>query len=492
MIADALKLSIYFGESVTAGPRLAGEELMRRLEGRGIATAALLRGIEGFGVNRRIHAQRFPDVSTDLPLLAMVVDARRRVEAALEDVDRAVPRGLVTLEHARLASGGDVARVAFPAGPGRSAKLTIYCGSDERAGRRPAYREAVDVLRGHGATGAIVLAGVDGLLGGRRRRAGLLTTNGAPMVIISVGRPDLLRRALPHLAERLAAPVVTLERIAQVKHDGELLEPPPAAAGGADVWQTIRIYTRRTAEVDGLPLYSELTRRLRESGAAGTTTILGEWGFAGDEAPHGDKLGRVSSHRPTYSVCVDRPARIAELWPVIDELTVEHGIVTSRFVPGYRERAGDTAHGSLRVAERLARLADEQRAAAPAPSEDAVTPAEAGAAASGPWVHALLARVERFGRDRGVNAPVVRVTLDDGERFFLYAVEPGPGVDFVTLHPHSERYRDMIAPAEGERLPPRALIVPLIAIAKLELRTRPPRGMRALLAFRGLPAQRRA
>jgi PII-like signaling protein len=379
MIADALKLSVYFGESVSVGPRLAAEDLIRRLERRGIATAVLLRGIEGFGVNRRLHAQRFPDVSTDLPLLAMVVDARRRIEVALDAVDRAVPRGLVTLEHARLASGEDVARATFPAGPGRSAKLTIYCGSDERAGKRPAYREAVDVLRGHGATGAIVLAGVDGLVGGRRRRARLLTTNGAPMVIISVGRPDLLRRALPHLAERLPAPVVTLERIAQVKHDGALLEPPPAAMGGDDVWQTIRIYTRRTAEVDGLPLYSQLTRRLWEASAAGTTTILGEWGFSSDEPPHGDKLGRVGSHRPTYSVLVDRPARIAELWPVVDELTVEHGIVTSRFVPGYRARAGDTVHGSLRVAERLAQLAGEERAEVRAPAEDAA-PAEPGAA----------------------------------------------------------------------------------------------------------------
>jgi PII-like signaling protein len=117
-IADALKLSVYFGESVAAGPLPASEVLMRALERRGIATAALLRGIEGFGLNRRIHAQRFPDVSTDLPLLAMAVDARRRIEAALDDVDRAVPRGLVTLEHARLASGPDVARAEFPAGAG--------------------------------------------------------------------------------------------------------------------------------------------------------------------------------------------------------------------------------------------------------------------------------------------------------------------------------------------------------------------------------------
>jgi PII-like signaling protein len=353
MIADALKLSVYYGESVTAGPLPASEALMRGLERRGIAFAAVLRGTEGFGINRRIHAQRFPDVSTDLPLLAMAVDARRRIEAALDDVDRAVPRGLVTLEHARLASGPDVARAGFPEGPGRAAKLTIYCGADERARGRPAYREAVAALRRHGATGAIVLGGVDGLLAGRRRKARVFAATGTPMVIISVGPADLLHRSFPVLAEILPAPLVTLEAIAQVKHDGELLEPPPSAAsaagGDVDVWQTIRVYTRRTAEVHGNPLYIELTRRLREAGAAGATTVLGEWGFSSDEPPHGDKLGRVASHRPTYTVCIDRPARIAELWPVIDELTTEHGIVTSLFVPGYRERAGAETHGRLRL-----------------------------------------------------------------------------------------------------------------------------------------------
>ncbi|WP_051324769.1 DUF190 domain-containing protein [Candidatus Solirubrobacter pratensis] len=348
MIADALRLSVYFGESITSGPLLASEALMRALQRRGIATAALLRGIEGFGINRRIHAERFPDVSTDLPLLAVAVDARRRIEAALDDVDRAVPRGLVTLEHARLASGPDVAEAEFPPGPGQAAKLTLYCGSDERVMGRPAYRQAVATLRRHGASGAIVLGGVDGLVGGRRRRATLLRSNGAPMVVISVAPAGLLQPCLPYLADLLRSPLVTLERIAQVKHDGALLEPLPSSAHDG-IWQTIRVYTRRTAQVDGRPLYGELTRRLRRADAAGATTIMGEWGFSSDEPPHGDKLGRVASHRPTYTVCIDRPSRIAELWPVIDELTAEHAIVTSLFVPGYRERAAGTARGTLRV-----------------------------------------------------------------------------------------------------------------------------------------------
>jgi PII-like signaling protein len=178
---------------------------------------------------------------------------------------------------------------------------------------------------------------------------------GAPMLIISVGPAGPLQQSLSQLAELLPWPVVTLEAIAELKHDGELLEPPPSAAGAArlrgDVWQTIRVYTRRTADVDGHAHYSELTRRLRWAGA-GATTILGDWGFSSDEPPYGDRLGRVASRRPTYTVYNDRPQRVAEVWPVIGEVTAAHGIVTSLIVPGYRERAGDTVHVSLDLGSR--------------------------------------------------------------------------------------------------------------------------------------------
>jgi PII-like signaling protein len=202
-----------------------------------------------------------------------------------------------------------------------------------------------------------VLPGVDGLLRGRRRRARLFSTNAStPMTIISVGRLDRLRRSLPQLAQILVEPIVTLEPITQIKHDGKLLEPPPSVAraelDGADVWQTIRVYTRRSAQVNGRALHSELVRCLREAGAAGATTILGDWGFSSDERPYGDRLGRVTSHRPTYTVYIDRPQKVAEVWPLLDELTAEHGIVTSLRVPGYRERSGDTVHGNLDAAER--------------------------------------------------------------------------------------------------------------------------------------------
>ena len=84
------------------------------------------------------------------------------------------------------------------------------------------------------------------------------------------------------------------------------------------------------------------------------TTILGDWGFSSDERPSGDRFGRLLSHTPSYTVYIDRPQKVAEVWPVVDELTAQHGIVTSLIVPGYRERAGDTVHGELRTERLLA------------------------------------------------------------------------------------------------------------------------------------------
>jgi PII-like signaling protein len=352
MRVDALRLSVYFGDSVTAGPALSSDALMACFVDHGLASATLLRGIEGFGINRRIQAERLPDASTDLPLLAIAVDTRERIRAVLDDVDLAVPRGLVTLEPARLATGEDVRAAELPHGPGGAARLTIHCDSGERVRRRPSYREAVALLRRCGAGGATVLTGADGLVGGRRRRVRLLSAGAsAPMIVVAVGRQDALRRSLPGLAETFESPVVTLEPIAQLKHDGELLEPlPTPAAVAADeraVWQSIHLYARRSAQAGGRALHGELVLRLREAGAAGATTILGDWGFSGDERPHGDRLGRVTSHRPTCTIYVDSPAKVAETWPLIDELTAEHGLVTSSLVPGYRERTGGVVSGSL-------------------------------------------------------------------------------------------------------------------------------------------------
>ena len=51
------------------------------------------------------------------------------------------------------------------------------------------------------------------------------------------------------------------------------------------------------------------------------------------------------------------------------------------------------------------------------------------------WARTLVAEIEDFARAHSRPQPLVRVTLDDGEQFFLASLDPRPGDGFVTLHP---------------------------------------------------------
>ena len=67
-------------------------------------------------------------------------------------------------------------------------------------------------------------------------------------------------------------------------------------------------------------------------------------------------MGTVASHRPTYTVYMDRPEKSRKSDQAIDELTASHGVVTSLLVPGYRERAGDSVQGALELPQDIATL----------------------------------------------------------------------------------------------------------------------------------------
>ena len=70
--------------------------------GTQVAASILLRGAEGFGARRHSRTDRSLTLSEDLPLIAVAVDSRPRIEALVEPTARITGTGLVTLERARL------------------------------------------------------------------------------------------------------------------------------------------------------------------------------------------------------------------------------------------------------------------------------------------------------------------------------------------------------------------------------------------------------
>jgi hypothetical protein len=69
----------------------------------------------------------------------------------------------------------------------------------------------------------------------------------------------------------------------------------------------------------------------------------------------------------------------------------------------------------------------------------------------------------------------VKVTLVDGESFFLNNARPGPGHDLVILYPYPPGMTtDLPTGEDGYPVMPRVLIVAPSAVAKIELMAEPP------------------
>jgi PII-like signaling protein len=353
--ADAVKLTSYFGERQRAagqgGARGFAADALLDLYGRhGVATSILLRGAEGFGARRHPRTDMSLTLSEDLPLIAVAVDTRQRIEPLVEPTARITGTGLVTLERARLLAG-DIGAVTLSEQVHEETKLTVYLGRQERVYRTPAFVAVCDLLHRRGVAGATVLLGVDGTAHGRRERAAFFSRNaGTPMMVIAVGGQSV-SRVLPELGGLLRDPLLTLERVRICKRDGQLLCPPsalpPAGEAGLPLWHKLMVYTSEAALIDGQPIHRAIVRRLRSAGISGATTQRGIWGFHGDHAPHGDRLLQLGRHVPAVTEVIDAPERIAVAFAVIDELTRDQGLVTSEVVPAMRPASAGPEPASL-------------------------------------------------------------------------------------------------------------------------------------------------
>lgn len=355
MNAECLKLTCYFGERHRTAAGFVADQLLDAF-GRGdVATSIMMRGVEGFGLKHGLRTDTSLTLSEDLPAVAIAVDRRPRIEAVVDEVAAIPAIGLMTLERARLLPDG-AARVQLPDDLAEATRLTIYLGRHERVGRVPAFVAVCDLLHRRGLDGATVLIGVDGTVRGNRQRAQFFGRNAdVPVMILAVGTGDRIGAVLPELDRLLRQPLLTLERLRICKRDGTMLGRmqylPATDSRGRPLFQKIMIFTSEDANYDGKPIHRQLTRWLRRAGAGGSTTLRGTWGFHGDTPPHGDRPFQIGRRVPTLTVVIDTPDRMATVFPIIDELTSERGLVTSELIPAARVRTNDGTIGDLGLAD---------------------------------------------------------------------------------------------------------------------------------------------
>lgn len=339
MNEPGIKLTTYFSERQRSGGRFLADALFDVYERHRMRTSVLLRGAVGFGQHHHLHTDRLLTLSETLPAVSIAIDTRERIERALSDVTNVVDHGLITLERARVLTGSGLTEPEAPyEDAGRALKLTLYGGRAVRADGQAGYVAAINLLREQGVAGASVLLAVDGTLHGERHRARFFARNAqVPLMLFAVGEGRTLTAALPRLAELLDDPVATIERVQICKSGGSLFSEPhlvPAQdSSGLPIDLKLMVHAQEQAKHGRHPLHAELIQRLREAGASGATVLRGVRGFYGDTGPFADRFLSLRRNVPVHVVIVGRPQEIERWWPIVDEVTREHGIVTCELVP---------------------------------------------------------------------------------------------------------------------------------------------------------------
>jgi PII-like signaling protein len=99
-MANWQRLIAYVGESDQWQGKPVYMALVEEAKKQGIAGATVIRGIEGFGVrgSGTIHTARILELSSELPILVLIIDSEAAIVRFLPIVKDIVTKGLVTLE----------------------------------------------------------------------------------------------------------------------------------------------------------------------------------------------------------------------------------------------------------------------------------------------------------------------------------------------------------------------------------------------------------
>ena len=91
-------LRIYLKQNSTYHGKSVHEAVLKFLLDSGIRGATLLRGIEGYGADRKIHTLKILELSNDLPVVVEAVDDEEKIRALVPQLREIIGKELMTMQ----------------------------------------------------------------------------------------------------------------------------------------------------------------------------------------------------------------------------------------------------------------------------------------------------------------------------------------------------------------------------------------------------------
>jgi PII-like signaling protein len=99
---SGILLRVFIGESDRFEGKPLYEAIVQKVRKLGLRGATVLRGSEGFGANSVVHKAGLLEMSTDLPVVIEIVDAREAIQGLLPHLEKMVAEGMVTMEYVKV------------------------------------------------------------------------------------------------------------------------------------------------------------------------------------------------------------------------------------------------------------------------------------------------------------------------------------------------------------------------------------------------------
>jgi PII-like signaling protein len=101
-VEEAKLLRVFVGENHRYHGLPLFEAIIQKAREKGLAGATVLKGVEGYGMHRKIHTHRLLELAEEMPIVIEIVDTPEKIESFLPLLDEMVKEGAVTLEDVRL------------------------------------------------------------------------------------------------------------------------------------------------------------------------------------------------------------------------------------------------------------------------------------------------------------------------------------------------------------------------------------------------------
>ncbi len=95
---DDVMLRIFMGEKTQHHGHALYEAIVLKARELGLAGATVLRGILGYGADRRLHTSKLVDLMDDLPVVVEIVDTADKINLLRPYLDEVLEKAFVTLE----------------------------------------------------------------------------------------------------------------------------------------------------------------------------------------------------------------------------------------------------------------------------------------------------------------------------------------------------------------------------------------------------------